>query len=222
MTEYRKNFPPNVIFPKKYINLPLGKILSANNLNQLRISESEKFPHVTYFFNGGVPSPYNKEDRTMIPSPRVAKYDQKPEMSALEITNVLKRRIDTNAYDFILVNFANADMVGHSGNLEAGIKAIQVVDYCVDQLTKQFISKGGAVIITSDHGNAEEMINMETGGIDTEHSINPVPVIVAGAQKQTSKRLQFGSLKDVAPTVLDIMGIPQPGEMTGKSLLGNL
>ena len=219
MTEYRKDFPPNVIFPKQYTRLPLGKIISAHNLNQLRIAESEKFPHVTYFFNGGVPNPYDKEDRKMIPSPKVATYDLKPEMSALEITTHLLSRINTMTYDFILANFANADMVGHTGDLNAGIKAIQVVDYCVHELTRIFLSKGGAVIITSDHGNAEEMINIETGGIDTEHSINPVPIIVAGTENTTTKNLPYGSLKDVAPTILEIMGLSQPGEMTGQSLL---
>ena len=222
MTEYRKGFPPNVIFPKQYLNLPLGKVISGYNLRQLRIAESEKFPHVTYFFNGGLPNPFNKEDRIMIPSPPVATYDLKPEMSALEMTNMLLSRIDTDAYDFTLVNFANPDMVGHTGNLQAGIKAVQVVDYCVHELVRLFLNKGGAVIITADHGNAEEMINIEGGGIDTEHSINPVPIIVAGTEKTTSTSLPYGSLRDVAPTILDIMGIPQPGEMTGQSLLRNL
>ncbi|MFA5633745.1 MAG: 2,3-bisphosphoglycerate-independent phosphoglycerate mutase [Candidatus Dojkabacteria bacterium] len=219
MTEYRKNLPPNVIFPKQYINLPLGKVLSSHNLRQLRIAESEKFPHVTYFFNGGIANPFVKEDRVMIPSPSVATYDLKPEMSALEMTNHLLAKINSNVYDFILVNFANPDMVGHTGDLNAGIKAVQVVDYCVHELTRLFLSKGGAVIITSDHGNAEEMINIETGGIDTEHSINPVPIIIAGIEKTSAMNLPYGSLKDVAPTVLDIMGISQPGEMTGQSLL---
>lgn len=218
MIEYRKNFPKNVIFPKQYINLPIGKIIDSVGLRQLRISETEKFPHVTYFFNGGVPSPYPKEDRTVIPSPKVATYDLKPEMSAFEMTNILQDRIKTQMYDFILVNFANGDMVGHTGDLNAGIKAVQTIDYCVHELVRTFTSYGGAVIITADHGNVEEMINLDSNEMDTEHSLNPVPFIVAGTET-TVRTLPYGSLKDVAPTVLDIMGIPKPSEMTGQSLI---
>lgn len=221
MIEYRKNFPKNVIFPKQYINLPLGKVLDSMGMRQLRIAETEKFPHVTYFFNGGIPSPYSKEDRIIIPSPKVATYDLKPEMSAVEMTNVLLDRIKTQMYDFILVNFANMDMVGHTGNLEAGIKAVKTVDYCINELLRTFTSYGGAVIITSDHGNIEEMVNLETGIMDTEHSLNPVPLIVAGTTI-TPKTLPYGSLKDIAPTILDIMGIPKPTEITGSSLIRTL
>jgi 2,3-bisphosphoglycerate-independent phosphoglycerate mutase len=218
MTEYRKGFPANVIFPKQYIKLPLGKIFDSLGLRQLRISETEKFPHVTYFFNGGFPSAYSKEDRTVIPSPKVATYDLKPEMSALEITAILDRRIRANMYDFILVNFANADMVGHTGNLEAGIKAVKTVDLCVKELVRSFTALGGAVVITSDHGNAEEMINTQTGEMQTEHSINPVPFILVGTDL-SPRVLPYGSLKDVAPTILQIMGISKPGEMNGQSLI---
>jgi 2,3-bisphosphoglycerate-independent phosphoglycerate mutase len=221
MIEYRKNFPENVVFPKQYINLPVGKIIDSMGLRQLRISETEKFPHVTYFFNGGVPAPFSKEDRTVIPSPKVATYDQKPEMSALDITSVLVDRIKTQMYDFILVNFANTDMVGHTGNLEAGIKAVKVIDHCIHELVRAFTSYGGVVIITSDHGNVEEMINVEDGGIDTEHSLNPVPFIIAGTQV-TAKTLPYGSLRDVAPTILEVMGIPKPSDMTGQSLIRSL
>lgn len=218
MTEYRKGFPSNVIFPKQYIKLPFGKIIDSLGLRQLRISETEKFPHVTYFFNGGFPHIYPKEDRTVVPSPRVTTYDLKPEMSALEVTNILQRRIKANLYDFIIVNFANMDMVGHTGDLEAGIKAVQTVDYCVNELVRSFTNLGGAVIITSDHGNAEEMINLETGQIQTEHSLNPVPFILAGTNISPST-LPYGSLQDVAPTMLQIMGITKPSEMTGQSLI---
>lgn len=218
MTEYRKGLLANVIFPRQYIKLPFGKIIDSMGLRQLRISETEKFPHVTYFFNGGFPTTYNKEDRVVVPSPKVPTYDQQPEMSALEVTEILQRRIRTNHYDFILVNFANADMVGHTGNLEAAIKAIQTIDHCVSELVRTFTSLGGAVIITSDHGNAEEMITPETGAMNTEHSVNPVPCIVVGATTQ-GKSLPYGTLKDIAPTMLEIMGIPQPGEMNGKSII---
>jgi len=218
MVEYKKNFPQKVLFPKQYMNLTLGKVLEAAGARQLRISESEKFPHVTYFFNGGISIPYKNEDRIQIPSPRVATYDLKPEMSALEITDALQKRISAQMYDFILVNFANTDMVGHTGNLEAGVKAVQIVDTCVKELVRTFTSYGGAVIITADHGNVEEMVNLETKQVDTEHSLNPVPFILAGTNV-APKVLPYGALKDIAPTILEIMGIPQPAEMTGNSLI---
>lgn len=221
MVEYGKNFPQRVIFPKQYISLPIGKVIDSAGLRQLRISESEKFPHVTYFFNGGLSQTYSNEDRISVPSPNVATYDLKPEMSALEVQKILSQRIAGKMYDFLLVNFANADMVGHTGDLNAGIKAVKTVDYCVHELVKQFTSQGGAVIITADHGNVEEMINLENNAIDTEHSINPVPLIIAGTGI-TQKILPYGALKDVAPTILELMGIPKPSEMTGQSLVRTL
>jgi len=218
MVEYRKNFPLNIIVPKQYITMPLGRIISSNSLKQLRIAESEKFPHVTYFFNGGMSIRYDEEDRIEIPSPSVSTYDQKPEMSAGEMTDILINRINADIYDFILINYANPDMVGHTGNLEASIKAVQTVDKCIATLVTTFLSKGGAVILTADHGNAEELINIDTGEVDTEHSLNPVPFILLGT-KIPPRSLPYGALKDVAPTVLQLIGIPQPIEMTGKSLL---
>lgn len=218
MVEYSKGFPGQVLFPKQYVNLPLGKVIDSVGFRQLRIAETEKFPHVTYFFNGGASVVYANEDQIAIPSPNVPTYDLKPEMSALELTNILSKNITGKSYDFILVNFANADMVGHTGVLDAGIKAVQTVDYCVHQLVNQFLSQGGAVIITADHGNIEEMINLENGAIDTEHSLNPVPCIIAGTPI-VNRFLPYGSLKDVAPTVLEIMGITKPSEMTGQSLI---
>jgi len=218
MVEYSKGFPSKVIFPKQYVNLPLGKVIDSVGLRQLRIAETEKFPHVTYFFNGGASIVYANEDQIAIPSPNVATYDLKPEMSALELLSVLSRNISSKAYDFILVNFANADMVGHTGVLNAGVKAVQTVDYCVHELVNQFLSQGGAVVITADHGNVEEMINLENGVVDTEHSLNPVPCIIAGTNI-VNRFLPYGSLKDVAPTVLDIMGITKPSEMNGQSLI---
>lgn len=218
MVEYAKGYPKNVVFPKQYVNLPLGKIIDSYGLKQLKIAETEKFPHVTYFFNGGSPVVYANEDRVMIPSPNVATYDLKPEMSALPLLETLKQRITSQIYDFYLVNFANSDMVGHTGDIKAGIKAVLTVDYCVNELVQTFVRLGGAVIVTADHGNVEEMINLETKGIDTEHSLNPVPLIVAGLNI-TRRNLPYGALKDVAPTILDIMGIPKPGDMTGQSLL---
>jgi len=218
MVEYARGFPNKVLFPKQYLNLPLGKIIDSFGLRQLRIAESEKFPHVTYFFNGGTSAIYNGEDRIMIPSPNVATYDLKPEMSAPELTDILIKRVSANMYDFILVNYANPDMVGHTGNLAAGIKAVSTVDSLVYELVQNFISTGGAVIITADHGNVEEMINLETKTLDTEHSLNPVPCIIVGTEI-TQKNLPYGALKDIAPTILEIMGITKPAEMNGQSLI---
>lgn len=218
MVEYKKGFPRKVLFPKQYLNLPLGNIISTYGLRQLRISESEKFPHVTYFFNGGTAIRYSGEDRVEVPSPSVSTYDQIPEMSALKVTDVLLNRIRSNVYDFIVVNFANPDMVGHTGNIPATIKAISTVDYCINTLVKEFTARGGVAVITSDHGNSEELINIDTNEMDTEHSYNPVPLIISGLSVSTNK-LKYGSLKDIAPTILNIMGIPVPPEMTGSSLL---
>lgn len=218
MVDYKKDLTPNVIFPKQYINLTLGNIIDSEERSQLRIAETEKFPHVTYFFNGGTSVIYNKEDRIIIPSPRVTTYDQKPEMSAVEITTILLDRISKSIYDFIVVNFANTDMVGHTGNFQAAVKSVKVVDFCVKELVNHFTSTGGIVFITSDHGNVEEMLNPENGQMDTEHSINPVPLIIAGTPHRT-QLLPYGALRDIAPTILQEMGISKPSEMTGKSLL---
>ncbi|MBI2356865.1 2,3-bisphosphoglycerate-independent phosphoglycerate mutase [Candidatus Dojkabacteria bacterium] len=218
MIEYRKGFPINVLFPKEYISLPIGKVISNNNLRQLRISETEKFPHVTYFFNGGMSIKYQGEDRIEVPSANVPTYDLKPEMSAMEILEILKYRISTNMYDFIVLNLANGDMVGHTGSIKASIKSVQVLDYCVNELTKRFTALGGTVLITADHGNVEEIINLKSGEIDTEHSFNPVPFIIVDPER-TPRKLPYGALKDIAPTILDIMGIPAPSEMGGKSLI---
>ncbi len=221
MVEYRKKFPPKVLFPKQYINFPIGNVFASLGLRQLRIAESEKFPHVTYFFNGGAPIRYSNEDRIEIPSPSVPTYDLKPEMSAIQMTNILINKIESDIYDFILVNFANPDMVAHTGNLQATIKAISTIDFCVSELVKNFTVRGGVVVITADHGNAEELINLDTAEMDTEHSINPVPLMIAGLNIP-SRNLQYGTLKDITPTVLDIMGVPIPSDMTGISLLKNL
>lgn len=218
MVEYRKGFPNHVLFPREFITQPIGRVISNNGLRQLRIAETEKFPHVTYFFNGGMSIKYQGEDRIEVPSANVATYDLKPEMSAYEILDILKYRISTDMYDFIVLNLANPDMVGHTGNINASVKSVQVVDQCVSELVKRFTAMGGAVIITSDHGNVEEVVNLENGEIDTEHSFNPVPIIIANSDL-SPRKLPYGSLKDIAPTILDLMGIPIPGEMGGRSLL---
>ena len=218
MVEYRKNLTPNILFPKQYIHLSLGNVVDSENRSQLRIAETEKFPHVTYFFNGGSPIIYDKEDRIIIPSPKVTTYDQKPEMSAVEITTILLDRISRGIYDLLVVNFANTDMVGHTGNLEAAVKSVKVVDFCVKELVNSFTALGGTVFITADHGNVEEMLNLDSGEMDTEHSINPVPLMIVGTQFK-EQLLPYGALRDIAPTILQVMGISKPSEMTGKGLL---
>ena len=221
MTEYEKNLPVQIAFPPEYVNLPLGRVLSEKGIRQLRMSETEKERFVTYYFNGLREDPFPLEDRIIIPSSKVATYDLKPDMSSTEITQTLLQKISMNIYDFILVNFANADMVGHTGNLEATIKACEELDICVGQIHRAVEMRGGVVMITADHGNAEELINNETGAVDTEHSIYPVPFIVAGKQflSSSNKIMQRGILADVAPTILKVLGIEQPKEMTGRSLL---
>jgi len=219
MTDYEHGFPKIVAFPPEEIQNPLGKILSDNNLKQLRISESEKFPHVTYFFNGGRDQIYRGEDRIEIPSPKdVATYDQKPEMSAYLVTDILVSKIKTGNYNFIVVNFANADMVAHTGMLDQTVKAIEVIDECLERIIEATLEKDGTVIITADHGNAEEMIDLRTGDIDTKHSINPVPLMIVN-KNLDPRELSVGILADVAPTILGLLNIEKPLEMNGRNLL---
>jgi 2,3-bisphosphoglycerate-independent phosphoglycerate mutase len=221
MVEYAKDFPEKVIYPKEYIKLPVGRIIAEHGMRQLRIAESEKFPHVTYFFNGGVALKYEAENRIEVASPDVATYDQRPEMSALEITDILKERIASDYYNFIVLNFANGDMVAHTGNLEASKLAVQVVDYCVGELVKRFLARDGTVVITADHGNVEEIIKPESGQIDTEHSENPVPFMIINNHLANGggKNLKLGKLADVSPTILKLMGLEIPSEMSGDVLI---
>jgi len=220
MTEYEKKLPVTVAFPPEIVRLPIARILAENNLRQLHIAESEKYPHVTTFFNGGIEMAFPGEDWVEIPSPKVATYDLKPEMSAYELTSQLLRRLKDNLYDFILVNFANPDMVGHTGVISAGVKACEVVDECLGKIVSSVSNLGGACVITADHGNVEEMINLATGEIDTEHSKNPVPFIVVDKNfNHTGRTLLRGILADVAPTILGILGLEKPETMTGKNLL---
>ncbi|MFH1030695.1 MAG: 2,3-bisphosphoglycerate-independent phosphoglycerate mutase [bacterium] len=201
-------------FPTKDLSNTLPIMLSS--LKQLYVAESEKYAHVTYFFNGGYAKPIEGEDRVMVQSPDVRSYDEKPEMGIEEIVNAIKKGI--NKYDFILANFANPDMVAHTGNLKAGIKAVEIVDKAIGDVVKEVFKKQGTIIVTADHGNIEEMINLKTGEIDTEHSINPVPFIIAG-NTFLKINLSKGILADVAPTILKILDIKKPAEMTGKSLI---
>jgi 2,3-bisphosphoglycerate-independent phosphoglycerate mutase len=229
MMEYEEGLPVNVVFSPEEVKEPLGKILSKHGIKQFRIAETEKYAHVTYFFNGGIENPFPGEIRKLVPSPSVEKYDMKPEMSADEVTRNAVAAIESDEYGFILVNFANPDMVGHTGNMRAATKAVEFVDRCVGKLYEKAMEKDMVMIVTADHGNAEEMINLKTGEILTEHTTNPVPFILASAecklsvpQKLGQKQGVNGMLSDIAPTILDIMEIPEPEEMTGTSLSRSL
>lgn len=219
-TEYDHHFNLPVAFPPVSLDHILGQEVSAAGLAQLRIAETEKYAHVTYFFNGGSEEPFAGEDRALIPSPReVATYDQKPEMSALLVTEELLSRIAQNRYDFIVLNFANGDMVGHSGNLRAAVKACETVDSCLGRLIALVRSQGGVTLITSDHGNAEQMTDPVTGQPHTAHTCNPVPLILVGDGYDGVTLRSGGALKDIAPTLLHLMGLPVPPEMGGENLI---
>ncbi|KPJ71011.1 hypothetical protein AMJ51_00330 [Microgenomates bacterium DG_75] len=220
MTEYEPDLPVEVAFIPESVKMPLGRVLAEKGLRQFHIAETEKERHVTYYFNGRREEPFPGEDRIEIPSPKVKTYDLQPEMSAYGVTEELLKRIKTGIYDFIIVNYANPDMVGHTGVLPAGVKACEVVDDCVGRVVKTTTNLNGACLVTADHGNVEEMINLETGEIDTEHSTNQVPFIVAGKKyNQEGRMLPRGILADIAPTILGLMEIEKPGLMTGRDLL---
>lgn len=228
MTEYDKGLPLEVAFPPDVVSLPLAKVLSDSGISQLHIAETEKYAHVTYFFNGGREEAFPGEQRILVPSPQeVATYDERPEMSAPEIAKRLMRELDSGKYGFAVVNFANADMVGHTGNLKATIEAVEVLDGIFKQLVETTLGIGGHVMITADHGNAEVLFDPQTGEINKEHTSNSVPCIIVGKsflqEKQSIPDLSTytsqGVLADVAPTILTIMGIPVPKEMTGRSLV---
>ncbi len=207
-------------FPSLDVRMTLPMVLK--DFKQLYLSEAEKYAHVTYFFNGGYADPVGGEERIMIPSPDVSSYDLKPEMSAYEVSDVLLKYISKNIYDFYTVNFANPDMVGHTGNLAAGIKACEAVDVCLNKIYQVVKNKKGVLIITADHGNVEEMIDMKTGEVDTQHSMFPVPFIIVdhrGVSKINYNLRNNGVLGSVAPTILDLMGLIKPTEMTEKSLI---
>lgn len=227
MTEYEEGLPVEVAFPTETIDYPLARILSEKGFRQLHIAETEKYAHATYFFNGGKEKPYPNEDWVLVPSARVSSFDQKPEMSAKEITQKVISAIEKEKYDFILINFANPDIVGHTANLEAIIVAIETLDKLLSQIVEVTLKKDGLVIITADHGNAEEIVNLQTGAIDKEHSTNPVPFILVGQgwEKKEKEEVDLsllpptGVLADVAPTILKLMNIPQPKEMNGNPLV---
>jgi len=215
MTAYDSAFRCPVVFPPETVERPLGEVVADAGLRQLRIAETEKYAHVTYFFNGGREKAFANEDRALIPSPKVATYDLKPEMSAVEVTDELLRRVAD--YDLVVLNFANADMVGHTGVLDATIHALEVVDECVGRIVDRVAGLGGITLITADHGNAERMID-DDGGPFTAHTTNPVHLILVDEARRKA-RLRDGIFADVAPTVLQLLGLQWPPEMTGRSLL---
>ena len=231
MTEYEKDLPIKVAFPPMEVEEPLGKIISQAGLKQLHIAETEKYAHVTFFFNGGKEEEFEGEDRMLIPSPRIASYDQEPEMSADKVTDAVTKEIKKDKYDFIVLNFANGDMVSHTGNIQATIKAVEFIDLCVGKIVDAVLDKNGAALITADHGNAEQLFNLQTGEIIKEHSVNPVPLYIIANQLQgkaiipgitpqnIANQVPMGILADVAPTIIKIMKLKKPDQMTGTSLI---
>ena len=231
-SEYEKGLPVDVLFPPEEFENSLGEVISDAGLKQLRIAETEKYAHVTYFFNGGIEEAFPNEDHILVPSPALESYDQKPEMSAPEITKKVLDAISSEKYDFILINFANADMVGHTANIDAAVQAVEVLDDLVSKIVKATLDKNGAIIITADHGNADVMYDMQAGTKLKEHSSNPVPLLIIGNDfegktfgwqsvpgNDLSMVAPQGVLADVAPTVLDLLKLDKPSEMTGVSLI---
>jgi 2,3-bisphosphoglycerate-independent phosphoglycerate mutase len=220
MTAYEQGLPVRVAYPKppKMVN-SIGEYLSKLGLRQFRSAETEKFPHVTFFFNDYREAPFPGEDREMVPSPQVSTYDQKPEMSAYGIADVVVKRIDSGLYDLVVVNFANGDMVGHTGVLPAAVKAVEHTDICVGRVLEAARRRGGVAIVTADHGNCEQMIDPTTGGPHTAHTTYPVELIVMDDRFKGKKLREGGRLADVSPTLLHMMGLEKPAEMTGKSLI---
>lgn len=222
MVEYSDKLNPFIpaMFTKESLTNNMGELVANAGFKQLRIAETEKYAHVTFFFSGGREEPYPGEERILVPSPKVATYDLQPEMSAYEVTEKLVAAIDAKKFDFIVVNFANTDMVGHSGDLSAAMKAVEAVDACLGQLTSAIERSGGAMLITADHGNAECLHDEDSGQAHTAHTLNHVPCVLVGATYKGKKGLlKNGVLADIAPTLCQVMGIQQPPEMTGHSLL---
>jgi len=217
LTQYDATFPVPSMFPPQSMQHLLGDVVAAAGKRQLRMAETEKYPHVTYFFNGGVETPNIHEDRDMVASPKVSTYDLQPEMSAIPLTDEVIRRLDTGTYDLLILNYANPDMVGHTGVLEAVIKSVETVDACLQRVVEKVLALGGACIITADHGNCEREIN-DDGTPNTAHTTNLVQFIYAGPDADKAQ-MQDGILADVAPTLLYLLGVPQPEEMTGHTLV---
>jgi 2,3-bisphosphoglycerate-independent phosphoglycerate mutase len=218
MTQYDKKFNLPVVIPPESLDNILANVMGNRKMRNLRVAETEKYAHVTYFFNGGVEQPFPGEERTVVPSQKVATYDLKPEMSASGIADVVVKAVQDGNFDVIVVNFANADMVGHSGKLEPTIKAVETVDSCLGRIELAVRAKGGAMLITADHGNAEMMIDPATGSPHTYHTTNPVPFIVVSENGKQFTLKPGGSLRDISPTILGMLEIPEPREMTGTDL----
>ena len=218
MTQYDASMPNvNVAFKPQSLSNTFGEYISKTGLRQLRIAETEKYAHVTFFFNGGVESVYDGEDRALINSPKVATYDLQPEMSAYEVTDEVVKRIESGEYDVIVLNFANCDMVGHTGVFEAAVKAVETVDECLGRTIDAILKMGGTALITADHGNADQMLDYSTNDVFTAHTTNVVPLVLVGGPDGV--KLKVGRLADLAPTMLDLMGLSKPVEMTGESHL---
>ena len=214
LTQYDETFNVTVAFPPEHLKNILSEVLSRHHLRQLRIAETEKYAHVTFFFSGGVEVPFDGEDRILVPSPKVSTYDIQPEMSAFLVTDEVVKAISSGKYDIIILNYANCDMVGHTGVFEAAVKAVEAIDQCIGRVFEAVKTADGLLIITADHGNAEKMID-NNGGIHTAHTSNNVPFLIC----EKRVRVRNGILADIAPTVLEVLGIEKPEEMTGKSLI---
>ena len=219
MTQYDKQFTLPVVIPPESLTNILANVMAGLSLRNLRVAETEKYAHVTYFFNGGVEQPFPGEERVLVQSPKVATYDLKPEMSAEGVADAVVKAVEGNTFDVIVMNFANADMVGHSGKIPPTIKAVEAVDACIGRIYKAVRQRGGAMLITADHGNAELMIDPATGGPHTYHTTNPVPFIVVSEDANRLALRTDGALQDISPTILSMLGIPQPKEMTGRALV---
>jgi 2,3-bisphosphoglycerate-independent phosphoglycerate mutase len=210
----------STIFPVKDIGNPLGEVVASHGMVQLRAAETEKYPHVTFFFNGGREQPFENEDRILVPSPKVATYDLQPEMSAPELSDRVCAAVSTGKYNLVVVNYANPDMVGHTGDLHAAMAACEAVDSCVGDLNAVVQAQGGTLIVTADHGNCEKMFEAETGEPHTAHTLNKVPfIIVDHSDGGEEHKVRSGRLADIAPTVLQLLGLPQPPEMLGETLI---
>jgi 2,3-bisphosphoglycerate-independent phosphoglycerate mutase len=216
MTTYMAGLPVSVAFPPQALTHLLGEVLASHGLRQLRIAETEKYAHVTFFLNGGEEGTYPEEERILVPSPKVATYDLQPEMSAPELTARLVEAIRSGRFDVIICNVANPDMVGHTGSLEAAVQAVRAVDRLLSEVTAAIDAAGGELLITADHGNIEQMVDPDSGQKHTAHTLNKVPLVFHG---RPGGRLQDGTLRDIAPTMLALLGLPQPQEMTGRPLL---
>ena len=217
LTQYQKDFDIPVLFPPKYYQNVLGEVLAKRNYHQLRLAETEKYAHVTFFFNGGIETPFKNEDRILIPSPKVTTYDLQPAMSAKQLTEKLVEHIQKQTHDVIICNFANADMVGHTGNFNATVQAIETIDQCLKKITGVLETVDAEMLITADHGNAEQMYNHEKEQLHTAHTSNLVPLVYVGNRAKFKK--PQGRLADIAPTLLTLLGESIPEDMTGENLL---